>query len=187
MKKLIFSIGASLFLTACAGLAIDSLKRDDTEFSITIEEKILQTSSKQNGWIDGLMPAKYTAIGSNKKGTYYLGENYSKIEIPGGTEKELRCSGGFFVPFDASKNMHFFNIIGSCITKEEMDLAALNQTAINITNNYNATGTAVGGLGAVVGMGVAGAMIAAEQGKILWARDIEDKKIIELIRGKVKR
>ena len=187
MKKLMLSVAVSLLLTACAGVAIDSLKRNGVESSITIDEKILQTSINQNGLIDGLMPGKYKAIGSNKKGTYYLGENYPKIEIPGGEGNELRCGGGFFVPFDVNKKMHFISIMGSCVSQEKMDIVALNQTATNVTNSYNATGTSVGGLGAGLGMGIVGGMVAAEQGKIFWARDIEDIKIIELIQTKLKR
>jgi hypothetical protein len=193
LEKLILSVVVSLSLTACAGVSIESLQRNAIESSINIDDKILQTSVKYGGWKDGLMPGKYTAIGSDKKGTYYLGKNHPKIEIippddiiPSNGEIR-RCEGGFFVPFDPNKSMHFIYIMGTCGPQEDIDKAVLNQTSTNITNSYGVTGTAVGGLGAGIGMGIVGGMVAAEQGKIFWARDIDDKKIIELIRSKVKR
>lgn len=187
MNKLILSVVVSLSLTACAGVSIESLQRNTIESSINIDDKVLQTSVNQGSWKDGLLPGKYTAIGSNKKGTYYLGGNYPKIEIDPSTGVLRRCEGGFFVPFDANKSMHFIFIMGTCGSQEDIEKAVLNQTSTNITNSYGVTGTAVGGLGAGLGMGIVGGMIAAEQGKIFWARDIDDKKIIELIRSKVKR
>ncbi len=196
MKNILLSVAVSLFLTACAGVSKDSLKPVAVESSVVFKERISQTSEKQYGWTDGFMPGTYKAIGVDKKGTYYMGPRFGRIQYAEGYEDQ-RCDGGFFVPFDKTQTMTFFYIMSPCVIGKRVDYLALHpeeateedrQAGIGVSTSAfgSMSGSTAGSVGVGVGVGVANGLIAAEQGKIFISRDIEDPRIIEIIRSQLK-
>lgn len=196
MKKILLSIAVSIYLTACVGISKDSLKPVAVESSVVFKERISQTSEKQYGWTDGFMPGTYKAIGVDKQGTYYMGPHFGRIEYAK-EDSDRRCDGGFFVPFDKTKNIKFFFVMSLCLSGARIDYLALHPEAardyereaglgVSTSTFPSMTGNGVAAVGVGVGAGVANGLIAAEQGKIFVTRDIEDPRMIEIIRSQLK-
>jgi hypothetical protein len=194
MKKILFAITVSVYLTACAGISKESLKPVTVDSSVVFEKKISQTD--EIDWTDGFMPGTYKAIGVDKKGTYYMGPHFGRIEYGGGQE-DRRCDGGFFVPFDKTKSMKYFFVMSLCISGKRADYLAQHPEAADENERQAglgvSTGTigvngggAVGAVGVGLGVGITNSLIAAEQDKIFVTRDITDPRIIEIIKSQLK-